>query len=191
MKKIIFAAAGVILGLTFGFAQNPDNPKPKFILMVSEQNIEGPQRNWWASEIDLSVTESTIAQALITEGYEVLEPSVLDKTISRDPAFRVVNLAEQDSVKLGKLAAADYVVLGKAIATSGGNVPQSSMRSCFANITAKVIKISDGKVLAYLDASGNSAHLDVVTGGKEALKSAGADLASKIIGALAKKEETK
>jgi hypothetical protein len=78
------------------------------------------------------------------------------------------------------------VLLGKAVASSGGNVPQSNMRSCFANITAKLIRVKDGKVIAYLDASGNTVHMDVITGGKEALTNAAEDLATKVTEALKK-----
>lgn len=65
-------------------------------------------------------------------------------------------------------------------------MPQSNMVSCFANVTAKLIRIKDGKVIAYLDASGNSAHMDVITGGKEALVDSGDDLGTKLTDVLAK-----
>ncbi|MCM8795687.1 MAG: hypothetical protein NC928_03260, partial [Candidatus Omnitrophica bacterium] len=90
------------------------------------------------------------------------------------------------SVKLGNLSKADYVILGKAIASSGGNVPQSNLRSCFANVTARLIRVKDGKVVAYLDATGNSAHMDVVSGGQEALSNAAEELATKVIETLNK-----
>ncbi|MBN1913745.1 MAG: hypothetical protein JW788_05025 [Candidatus Omnitrophica bacterium] len=158
----------------------------KVILLISEQNIEGPQRAWWASEIDLSASEAVLANNLISQGYEILEPSSLSKIIEKKPAFRKVSLSADDSVKLGNLSRADYVILGKAVASSGGNVPNSSMRSCFANLSAKLIRVKDGKVVAYLDASGNSAHMDVITGGREALRNAAQDLSIKVIEALKK-----
>jgi hypothetical protein len=98
----------------------------------------------------------------------------------------VLNLSEDKSVKLGNLSKADYVILGKAIASKGGKVPQSNMLSCYANITAKLIRVKDGKVVAYLDAAGNSVHMDVITGGREALVNAAQDLATKIIDNLNK-----
>jgi hypothetical protein len=58
------------------------------------------------------------------------------------------------------------------------------MRSCFANITAKLINVRTGKVIAYLDASGNSAHMDVITGGREALVSAGQSIGIKMVDKL-------
>ncbi len=188
MRKITFIMATLVAAVVaFGCAAEQKAPaKPKVILLISEQNIEGPQRAWWASEIDLSTTEAKLATKLIDGGYEVLEPSNLNRIINQDKAFRLVNFSDDKAVKLGNLSKANYVILGKAIASSGGNVPQSNMRSCFANISAKVINVKDGKVLAYLDASGSSAHMDVITGGREALSAAGDDLALKVLDVLNK-----
>jgi len=187
MKKVALQAGILVLAVMFGlpcaYAE-----KAKVVLLITEQNIEGPQRAWWASEIDLSTAEAAVAEQLLREGYTVLEPLGLRKVVKQDKAFRMVEMAEDKSVRLGSLSGADYVVVGKAIASSGGNVPQSNMRSCFANITARLIRVKYSLVVAYLDSTGSSAHLDVITGGKEALRNAGQDLAAKIIEALKKKE---
>ncbi len=187
MKRILIAFCVLMLVFTFSYAQTSGK---SVILLISEQNIESPQRAWWASEVDLSATEATVAKRLIEQGYEIIEPSMLSNTVKEKPAFRMLNIGQEDSVQLGKKAKADYIVLGKAVASSGGNVPQSNMRSCFANITAKLIRSSDGKIIAYLEGSGNTAHMDVITGGKEALVNAGEDLAVKITEALNKAKET-
>jgi hypothetical protein len=186
MKKAIFLSLFLFLGF---FAVSSYAQEAKIILLIAEQNIEGPQRAWWASEIDLSVTEATIAQALIAQNYKVIEPQELNQVIEKEQAFRVVGISEDQSIKLGSLSRADYVILGKAVASAGGNVPQSNMRSCFANITAKLIRVKDNKVMAYLDGSGNSAHTDLVTGGREALVRAANSIAEKIIAELAKVKE--
>jgi hypothetical protein len=185
MRKLIFVFLVLFIGSVWAVSYAKDG-KTEIILLISEQNIEGPQRAWWASEIDLSTTETTVAQKLIEQGSEVLMPSNLTKVIKQDKAFRLVDLSEGKAIKLSNLSRAEYVVLGKAIATAGGNIPQSSMRSCFANITAKLIRVKDGKVIAYLDTAGNSAHMDVITGGREALTNAAEDLANKVIEALNK-----
>jgi len=185
MKKLFLLTLMFFFSLGFYFVQAaPADNKTKIILLIAEQNIEGPQRAWWASEIDLSTTEAALATKLIEAGYEILEPSALTRVIKKDRAFRVLNISETNSVKLGNLSRAKYVLLGKAVASAGANVPQSSMRSCFANITAKLIRVKDGKVIVYLDASGTSAHLDVITGGKEALSKAAGNLTQNIINAL-------
>lgn len=177
----------VILLYSVAMAADPSAAAgTKVILLISEQNISGPQHAWWASQIDLSVTEAAVAQKVLQAGFVIVEPSQLQDEIKRNSAFSIVGIKETDAVKLGNLSQARYVVVGKAVASEGGNVPESTMRSCFANITAKVIRVKDGSVLAYLDASGSSAHPDVITGGKEALVKAANDLAVKIIDALKK-----
>lgn len=170
---------------TSGSAQVPVI-KPAIILLISEQNIESPQHAWWASEVDLSATEAKIAGKLLEQGYTILDPSQLTSRIAQKPAFRVLAISQEDSVALGNLSKADYVVLGKAVASAGPNVPDSRMRSCFANITAKIIRVKDNKVISYLEASGNSAHLDVITGGKEALVRAAENVSTQLIAAMNK-----
>ncbi|MCM8792543.1 MAG: CsgG/HfaB family protein [Candidatus Omnitrophica bacterium] len=176
MKKFLL----IVLLLWFGCLGYGGENSPKIILIITEQNISGPQHSWWASEIDLSITETTIAKKLIEDGFTVLEPSSLNRIIRQEKAFRLLNFSEQKARKLGSLAKADYVILGKAVASSGRNVPQSNMRSCFANITVKVIRIKDGKVVDYLDSFGAAVHLDPISGGKEALINAAEVIAEKI-----------
>lgn len=190
MRRIalFFMILVLISASTIVFAKDA---KSKIILLIAEQNIAGPQRAWWASEIDLSATEATIAKKLIKQGYLVLEPSFVTKIIKKKRPFRKIALSEGESIKLGNLSQADYIVLGKAVASAGANLPQSNMRSCFANLSVKLIRVKDGNVVAYLDASGKSVHLDVITGGKEALVNAADDLAKKVIIALKKEERRK
>ncbi|HRZ13883.1 MAG TPA: hypothetical protein P5110_00040 [Candidatus Omnitrophota bacterium] len=192
MRKIIGIAVGCLLALTaVACAQDAGSSavphgQPKIMLLISEQNIEGPQAAWWASEINLSATEAAIARKLIEAGFEVIDPSQITDALKQDKAFRLVELNEKDSLKLAQVSRADYVLQGKAVASAGGRVPQSSMRSCFANVTVKLFRVKSGTILTYLDAAGNSAHMDVITGGKEALVAAAANLAPKIIEALRK-----
>lgn len=191
MKKVkIFLSLFMALGLVSDLAGAEQAQKPKLILLIAEQNIESPQTGWWASEVDLSATEAVIAQKIIEAGYEVLESDRLGDVIKKNKAFRTLELSEKDSLKLGNLSQADYLVLGKAVASSGGTVPQSTMRSCFANLSAKLIRVKDSKVIAYLDAAGSSVHMDVITGGREALASAANNMAPKLIEAVNKQESS-
>ncbi len=186
MKKIFYF---VLILSAFFFVSNAfaqETKKVKIILLVAEQNIEGPKAAWWASEVDLSATEARLATKLIEKGYEIIEPSSVDKVIKQKPGFRVIDIPQEKAIKLGNLTRADYLILGKAVASSGANIPQSKMISCYANLSAKVIRIKDAKVVAYLDAAGNSAHMDTITGGREALTNAAESLSLKIIESLEK-----
>lgn len=186
MKKILILTA-LVLSLVAPVMAGQEKGKTKVVLLISEQNISGERRAWWAGEVDLSAIEARIAAKLLDAGLEVIDPSLVSGNIATDKAFRIVDIADNASVKLGKIAGADFVIVGKAIASQGGNVPQSSMKSCYANVTARVIGLPKGNVIAYLDAVGNSAHPDAITGGREALESAGELLAEKIVKAISVK----
>ncbi|MFA5362250.1 MAG: hypothetical protein WC335_03250 [Candidatus Omnitrophota bacterium] len=190
MRKVTLFILIILLGWAGVLYSAADQgPRNKVILLISEQNIEGPKAAWWASEVDLSAGEAAIAKKLLEEGYRVLEPSAVDQVVKKDKAFRMVDIGEGQSIELAKLAKADFVVTGKAVASAGGLVPSSNMRSCFGNLTVKVISVKDGEVAAYLDAAGSSVHTDVITGGKEALIRAAESMAQKIADVLNKKQK--
>ncbi|MBL7081342.1 MAG: hypothetical protein ISS44_02075 [Candidatus Omnitrophica bacterium] len=191
MRKYFFLCIVSFLMLSqAGYAQEETEGAkaslgPRVLLLISEQNIEGPQQYWWAgSEIDLSTIESKLAQTLIAYGYQVLEPFQLTGVLRKEKAFTHIDISESESIELAKLSKADYVLLGKALASSGGKVADSNMHSCHASVTVKLINIKEGRAIAYLDASGSSIHLDSIVGGREALTKAGEQLAVKIIDAL-------
>lgn len=163
-----------------------ENNPTKVVLLISEQNISGQEHAWWVGQIDLSSTESVIASKLTAEGFVIVDPQALSGLLEQDAAFRLVPPSEKSSLKLASLANADYVVVGKAVATAGGNVPQSNMLSCYANTSAKLLRVKDGSVVAYVRARGNSAHLDVVSGGDEALQQAAEDISLQLIEQLKK-----
>lgn len=156
----------------------------KVLLMIAEQNIESPQKAWWASQVDLSVTEARIANALNTQRITIVDAALAQKSVTANPAFSVLNISDAASVQLAGMVDVQYVALGKAVASSGGAVPASTMRSFFANTTVKLIRVKDGTVAAYLDASGKSVHVDAITGGKEALVKAADELAERITQAI-------
>lgn len=191
MKKIgpiVFMILGVC---AWGWAQDLMVSKPKLILLVSEQNIGGPRTAWWASEVDLSIIETRVATTLQGYGCQIVFPAEIKKELQEKRAFHVVDLAPGQSVKMASLAKAEYVLSGKAVASAGGKVPQSNMISCFANISAELIRVKDGVAVGYMTASGSAVHLDPITGGKEALIAAADDLTKQVMSLLEKEEENK
>jgi len=187
MRKIV-----VILSFIFIFSsfELPLKAKGKatssFLLLVSEQNIEAPRTCWWLGEIDLSTLEANLSKVLIKKGYIVIAPSAISKVVKSEKAFQRADLADNISLKLAKISRADYVIIGKAIASKGPNIPDSHMFSCFANATIKLIRVKDGDVLAYLNSTQKTISLDAVSGGEAALAKAGKDLGHKIIGVVSK-----
>ena len=181
----------IFLSSFFGLSSEAKEKKataPSFLLLISEQNIAGPHTRWWMGEIDLSTVEANLAGVLIKKGYKVITPLAVSRIIKREQAFKRVFRNDDLSLKLAKISQADYVIVGKAIASKGPNVVASQMFSCFANATVKLIRVKNGDVLAYLDSSEKTISLDVVSGGKKALAKVGKDLGYKIIKAVSKLE---
>jgi hypothetical protein len=192
MKKALILVCGIMLcvsGARAESAQGTEARSPAAVLFISEQNIDGPRTGWWASEVDLSATETAIAGKLIDNGMRIIEPLELTQILEQKKAYRALDLSQSASIALGSLAHADYVIIGKAVASGAGTVPKSTMRSCHANITGKLVRVKGGRTIAYLSGTGSSAHVDVITGGREALVSAAASVASQVLEAMAKETQ--
>lgn len=186
----------------------------KVLFLISEQNIEGQVVSWWgesAGEVRLSVTEPVLFNALTQSGFEVIDPSGKGPLRVSDP-YRRIGLGDQGAMELGRTYGADYVVLGKALATSSqqplhvtgtdddrrwygsrhsrrdnedSNYAQrTNMRSASATLTAKLIRLSDRKVVAFVSGSGDAIHMNPVTAGKEALEQAAQQAAEALIAQL-------
>ena len=101
-------------------------------------------------------------------------------------------MGESGAVQVGKSYGADLVVIGKALATQGGKVPGSAnMVSSNATLTGKVIRIRDGKVVAYVSGSGDSIHLNPITGGNEALEKAAEEFTTELTSELSQLKDKK
>lgn len=161
----------------------PDEPK-KVLLMITEQNIGGPQRAWWASEIDLSIIESSLAESLLAAGYETVSPESLRPLMQEDAAYRLLRMRKCRLYELANSQDAYYIIKGRALASQGDTVPQSGLRSYYASVSVRVIRVKDEREVAVLRAWGKSVHADAVMGGSEALSDAGKKLSRKIADAL-------
>ncbi|MDD5045192.1 MAG: hypothetical protein PHU91_06390 [Candidatus Omnitrophica bacterium] len=187
MKRLFILSLCIALAAGLGYAQGqPDKPKAKILLLISEQNIQGPALNWWAGESGSSAMETNLAKLLKDLGFQIIDPSLVHNIAKKERASRVVNLGNKEALHLGQIARADYLVLGKATASCGSSMAGQDVRPCYANATAKLIRTKDGVVIANLDAIGSSANIDVVAAGKEALSNSAVDLAAKIISNLTK-----
>jgi hypothetical protein len=192
----------------------------KVLFLISEQNIDGQIVSWWgesAGEVRLSVTEPVLFNALTQAGFEVIDPSGRGPLRVAAP-YRRIGLGDQGAMELAHTYGADYVVLGKALATSsqqplhvtaaddeeegygGGRsrhasryshdhtdsnyAQRTNMRSASATITAKVIRLSDRKVVAFISGSGDAIHVNPVAAGKEALEQAAQQAAEALIAQL-------
>jgi len=188
MKRLFVLCLFLVLIPGSGFTQDKDRPKAKILLLISEQNIQGPSTNWWISGAEMSTIESNLAKLLKDSGYQIISLDAARNIIGRDKAFKVPELPDKEAVLLGRFTKADYAVSGRATASQGSIIAGSNMRPCYADATVKLIRVRNGVVIAALDAIGSSVNTDALLGGKDALSNSAVDLAAKIISNLTKKE---
>ena len=187
MKKggLIIKKAFVFLFIFFFSGIATGNQKPKIIMLIAEQNIGSHYyHNWWggatAEEVRLGIIETRIAQKLIENGFTVIDPTVLGELKVEKP-YRHIDLTIEEAVNIANNYGADVVVIGKGLATKGAMIKGTSMVSSSANITAKVVRAEDRKILAYLSGDGASYHINTIVAGKEALEKAADEVVIKLI----------
>ncbi len=155
---------------------------PRVMFMIEEQNIgETPNRLDYLS-IDMNVTETTLLDKFIQNQFECVDPATVRQNLKQEQAAAILQGDTQLAANLAKKLGAEVIVTGKAfakIATIGMNL--GGMKSCQANVTARVIKADVATVIATSIQNAAAVHIDEVTGGTEAIKKATNKLADDLI----------
>ena len=157
-------------------------PTPKVAVFMPEQ-IDG---DWYWFDYGAGqqhLAQTAFEKALVSAGYEVLDVANLGGRISWEDLANPKTASEK-----GRELGADYVIAGKATATraSEGNAYGVNVIRAKAEITARLVRVSDGKVLAIEDGSGEAGGQAAKAAGQEALKKASTPVARRLAGALGK-----
>ncbi len=153
---------------------------PKIAVIAPEQ-LDG-EWYWYAwGGGNQHIVQSAIERALIRAGYEVIDVTALGSWRSLDELIGA-RTAQQKGKELG----ADFVIAGKATAVkaSQGSAYGVSVFRANAEITLRLVRVSDGKILAIEDASAQAGGQAVRAAGQEALKQAAQIAARKITAAV-------
>ncbi len=145
---------------------------PRFMVMISEQNVDDPTT---------TISETEIGRVMGEKGFKIVSP-----VQTRALKERNVNLAELQGNPLlaGALAAefgAEYIVLGNARSVALTSPLLGSRFSGQANLTAQVIQADDAEILAQETFHGKATHVDPITAGMYALKNAAAELSNYLL----------
>jgi hypothetical protein len=162
--------------------------RPRVLFMIAEQNIGQKHYSFWWSgpefkgeSFAMSVVESYLKEAFLSRGFNVVDISGSTGTIEVSDIFRVVDLGLEGARRIGTELNAEVVVKGRAIARAGLRTPGSQVGSYLADVTVEAIRVDTGEVLASAFAHGRARHISEITGGSEALRSASAELADRLV----------
>ena len=160
---------------------------PRVMFMIDEQNIGDSKNRYHYLSVDINVTENSLLNKFIEKGFECVDPATVRQNLQQDQAIAVLQGNTQMAAAIAKKLGAEVVITGKAIAKVASGFNLGGMKSCQANITARVIKADVATIIATSSAHAAYPHIDEVTGGTEAIKKASNKLADDLINKITKK----
>lgn len=127
------------------------------------------------------LAQTAMERALVNAGFEIIDVANIGGRISFEDL-----ISPKTATAKGAEMGADYVVAGKATATKSSESTAYAVNVVRANaeITLRLVRVRDGRVLAVEDASALAGGQAVRTAGQEAIKKAAAEAARKMLTAL-------
>nr|HID58675.1 hypothetical protein [Desulfobacterales bacterium] len=156
--------------------------KPRLMLLISEKNMSFPERR--GDIFSIGVVKDTLAKKFMEKGFDLVDSKVVLESIKDDPSITHdlnKRLTDDIALRLASEGEAEIVIIGQAIAKAGPTIMGTSIRSCQANFSARVISADSSEVIATFTTSAVAAHVNPVTGGTEALREAASKMAEKLI----------
>lgn len=160
---------------------------PRLMFMIDEQNI-GQVSNWSDYlSVDMNVTETALLDKFIQNGFECVDPATVRQNLKQEQAAAILQGDTRMAAVLAKKLGAEVIITGKAVAKVATGINLGGMKSCQANITARVIKADVATVIATGSQHAAYPHIDEVSGGMEAIKRATNKLSDELIEQITKK----
>ena len=144
---------------------------PRVMVLIAEQNI-GEAAPIHYFEVDMTAAETAIIDLFRTKGFEVVDPTQAKANQENDALMSAINGDARQAAIIASANQAELVVTGKAVATVASGMNLGGMKSCQANLTARVVRASDARILATATEHAAVPHIDEVTGGTMAIDKA-------------------
>lgn len=157
-----------------------ERENPRVMVMIAEQNI-GDTNALHYFETDLTAAETAIIDVFRNKGFEVVDANQSKENQQRD---QVLSALEGNSKAAAAIAAAQHaelIITGKAVAKVATGFNLGGMKSCQANITARLINADDAKIVATALNNAAQPHIDEVTGGTLAIQKAAKKCADTLV----------
>lgn len=168
--------------LAFGIAYRRAG-MPRVMTLIAEQSITASQATgWWqggGNASDLRVMENAFMDRMEKSGFTFIDPEVLSgkltlEAIGADPNVQKVR-------EIGRLAGAEVVVVGRAIAKPLGElaIDNGTFYSAVASVSARAVRTDTGEVIAAAEFTSRAGKgFEQTTAGRNALSEGGRQLAA-------------
>lgn len=154
---------------------------PRVMVIIDEQNVGDPTGHFRWFEVNMTAAETAIMQKFMDSDFPVVDPGTVRENIKREQVLAALQGDNKAAAAIGLSFGAEIVITGKAIATVASGFNMAGMKSCQANITARVVETDVGRVLATASEHAAYPHIDEVTGGTMAIQKAANKLAEGLI----------
>lgn len=167
MRAVLGALAAVLLLVDPGSSEAGPPARPTVLVVVTEKVM---------GVFDTTGFEQTghvdalLAAALDRRGLAALDLDTVQRKISSAKARQLLAGDELTAREVALQEEAEYLVVGTATSKPAGpRLFGTNMQSLQANVTLRLIRSDDGRILGAASARGSQAHLDEVQGGLLAL----------------------
>jgi len=183
--------------LAFGIAYRRAG-MPRVMTLIAEQSITASQASgWWqggGNASDLRVMENAFMDRMEKSGFSFIDPEVLSGKVTLEAIGADPNV--QKAREIGRLAGAEVVIIGRAIAKPFGELPFDTgvLYAAQASVSARAVRTDSGEVIASAEfTSPASKAFEQTAAGRDALSVAGRQLARDLftkIGKVWAREQT-
>ncbi|MBD3290438.1 hypothetical protein GF337_16660 [candidate division KSB1 bacterium] len=160
---------------------------PRILIIMEEQNIGQSYDRYHFLSVDMTIAEATLINKFLENGFEVVDAATMRANIKKEQAAAALAGNTKVAANIGKSLGAEVIVTGKAVAKVATGINLGGMKSCQANLTARVVKADVATIIATSSAHAASPHIDEVTGGTKAIQKAANKMATELINKIADK----
>ncbi len=154
---------------------------PRVMMLIDEQNIGQSTDRYHYFQVDMTASETAMINKFIEKGFDVVDPMTVRQNRERDSILAAINGDAKAAKSIANNLDAEVVVTGKAIAKVATGINLGGMKSCQANLTARVIDADVGTIIATGSKHAAYPHIDEVTGGTMAIQKAATALSDELI----------
>ena len=154
---------------------------PRLMIMIDEQNVGEVSTRYHYFQVNMTASETAMINKFNEKQFVVVDPMTVRQNKERDAILSAINGDTRAAKAIANALDAEVVITGKAIAKVATGINLGGMKSCQANINARVIDADVGTIIATGSKHAAYPHIDEVTGGTMAIEKAANALADELI----------
>lgn len=160
---------------------------PRVLIIMDEKNIGQSYDQYHFLSVDMTSAEAALINKFLEKGFDVIDAATMRANVKRDQAAAAASGNSTVAASIARSLGAEVVITGKAIAKVATGINLGGMKSCQANLTARVIKADIASIIATSSEHAAYPHIDEVTGGTKAIEKAANKMGDELISKITKK----